>query len=87
MVPAGPGWSKQKSSFSGTAKQSYKDFTANTGGTICPTILIIKSAKDSSSCKLHRYYAVRGNQSTCPRTIFSPNVTLLLEGVRNMVRY
>ena len=42
--------------FKGSAKQSYKDLTVNTGGgTICPTIIIIKSAKDSSSCKLHSY--------------------------------
>ena len=58
MVPAGPGWSKQKSSFFDPAKQSYKDYTVNTVGTICPTIIIIKFAKDSSSCIFHSCDAV-----------------------------
>ena len=74
-------WSKQKSSFSSPAKQSYKDYIVNT---VVLTIIIIKFAKDLSRWKLQRYDAVvtsyKGiNQRT--------NVNLLLSSIRNLVRY
>ena len=91
MVPAGPDWSwlvlaGQNKNHLRPRKTIIQRHTVNTAGTISPTIIIIKFAKDSSTCKLHRYYAVttlRGNQSTCPRTIFSPNVNLIHECVRD----
>ena len=53
MVPAGSD-GQNKNHHSSALQNNPTKTTVNMVGSVCPTIIIIKFAKDSSSCKLHK---------------------------------
>ena len=66
MVPAGSD-GQNKNHHSSALQNNPTKTTVNMVGSVCPTIIIIKFAKDSSSCKLHRYDAVTTRELARPK--------------------